>query len=383
MGLQAKLNDLKIINNHYIINENLTLTGNVFLDHKYKFMKPKFFDEIEGKRFLDIGCNAGYFVILAKQLGAKESIGIDKDFKYISIAREVAGKVAVDVKLEEEKFSEDLLRFGVFDTINLCSLYHYIFMDIKNHDTIFRILSLMTENLFFENPLGIDDPVVLELSNKPGNEILKTEYTKEKILAVAGKYFNCEYLADHLYPNRKIYWMTRKRGNFNVNEFTSKEQVHEYLGHKYYKVNLPGIKRNFFLKRRLGTEEHPINSVKEGCDCYLDKLKHIPGVTILYDYFISEQDGVIYILMEYLSGYANIYTFLPEEKQSIRNQSVEIISQMVKAECINCDISPLNIFQKKGQVKMIDLDNIKPIQGIQNERLVYFSSKLFEFFRWY
>jgi SAM-dependent methyltransferase len=346
-------------------------------------MKDKFFKNIEGKRFLDIGCNAGYFVILAKQLGAKEAIGIDKEPKYLDIAREVAQVVKVKVKFEEEMFSEYLLRLGVFDVINLCSLYHYIFMDIKSHDTIFRILSLMTENLFFENALGLDDPVVSEYANKPGYEFLKTEYTKEKILEAAGKYFSCEYLADHLYPARKVYWLTRKRGNFNINEFVSKIQIHEYREHKYYKVNLPGIKRTLFLKKRVAMDDSPLSEIKDGCDYYFNNLNHIPGLAICYDYLINNDDNSIYILMEYLDKYTNIYSCASNDKQPILKQIIEILGEMIKSGYVNIDMSPLNIFQKAGQVKMIDLDSIKPVKDLSPSKLSYFADRIIDLFKWY
>lgn len=379
MELQQRLDNLKIINNHYVINENKTITGNVFLDHKYRFMKEKFFDAIEGKRFLDIGCNGGYYVILAKQLGAREAIGVDVCKDYIDLARDVAKEVKVNVNFEQEPFSEYILRFGTFHAINLCSLYHYIYMSMRNHDAIFRILSLMTENLFFENPLGMDDPVVAEYVEKRGHEYLRTEYTKEKILHAAGKYFKCEFLSDHLYPARKIYWMTRKRGNFNINDLSSKQQVHEYRGHKYYAVTLPGIKRKFFLKHRLPIPNLSTNEIRKNIEICIDKLNHIPGIVICYDYF-TEADNSLYIIMEHLTAHETLYACQGDRKPIVRQKVMNILSCLAKSGYMNADPSPLNFLCMDENVKMIDLDTMKPLSEINNPETL---EKIMDLFKWY
>lgn len=382
MTLQEKLDNLKIINNHYVINPNLTLSGNVFLDHKYKFMKEKFFDKIEGKRYLDIGCNAGYFPILALQLGAKETYGIDASEEYMGIAKEVAAHVGAKPNLFLEKFSEDILRFGSFDAISLNSLYHYLFLDIKNHETIFRIISLMTENLFFENPLGMEDPVILKLSGQEGKEILKTEYTKEKILGAASKFFHCEYLADHLYPDRKIYWMTRKRGALDLTQLTSKKQVHANWKHTYYSVTLPGISRDFFLKRRVDMPQFPVGIVAVGTQISMNQLNHVDGLVKCYDYCI-DGDGAINVLMEFLHGYENIYSVKKERKIEVLLDMIRMLSAAAKKGFYNIDPSPLNFFHKDKEVKMIDLDGLRYFEGSPESLLAISYSRIMDILKWF
>lgn len=68
--------------------------------------------DFAGKRVLDIGCNSGQFSLLAKQLGAREVVGIDIDETRLQQARTLAANEGLEVTF---------LARSVFDTSELGS----------------------------------------------------------------------------------------------------------------------------------------------------------------------------------------------------------------------------------------------------------------------
>jgi len=82
-------------------------------------LKALCFPPLEGKSFLDVGCNEGFFCGFAKYAGAKRVVGIDFDKEFIRRAR---------IRFPECAFlqqSWDVLPDEKFDVILMASAIHY------------------------------------------------------------------------------------------------------------------------------------------------------------------------------------------------------------------------------------------------------------------
>ena len=83
---------------------------------------------LEGKRVLDIGCNAGYMSFACKRLGAEYVLGIDDDSSaagsFVDQAEFCRDVLALDVEFRRLSFME-LQRERPFDVVLFCGvLYH-------------------------------------------------------------------------------------------------------------------------------------------------------------------------------------------------------------------------------------------------------------------
>ncbi|MBS7654908.1 methyltransferase [Candidatus Bathyarchaeota archaeon] len=54
------------------------------------FIASQIYNDIKGRRIIDLGCGAGFLAIGAAILGAKEVVGVDLDLNAVKIARENA-----------------------------------------------------------------------------------------------------------------------------------------------------------------------------------------------------------------------------------------------------------------------------------------------------
>jgi tRNA (mo5U34)-methyltransferase len=64
-------------------------------------LRPVLPADMTGATVLDIGCNAGFFSIEVKQLGAERVVGIDHDVRYLSQARFAAEVRGVDIEFRQ------------------------------------------------------------------------------------------------------------------------------------------------------------------------------------------------------------------------------------------------------------------------------------------
>jgi SAM-dependent methyltransferase len=111
-----------------------------------------------GKRFLDVGCNEGFFCGYALWDGARQAVGIDQNAAFIAKARQRFPRC------EFLQQSWDSLPQGPFDVILLASALHYA------NDQPALISALMSR-------LQTDGVLVLELGVHPslGNEWIKVK----------------------------------------------------------------------------------------------------------------------------------------------------------------------------------------------------------------
>ena len=104
-----------------------------------------------GQRFLDIGCNEGFFCAYARYACATQVVGLDASADYIERARKrVSGAEFLNQ-------SWDTLPAGPFDVVLLASALHYARDQAALVASVMRVLS----------PTGT---LVLELGVAPGNE---------------------------------------------------------------------------------------------------------------------------------------------------------------------------------------------------------------------
>jgi 2-polyprenyl-3-methyl-5-hydroxy-6-metoxy-1,4-benzoquinol methylase len=84
-------------------------------------------ERMDGVRFLDTGCNAGFYVCYAKQLGADESVGIDREAGQLKKARAVAEMLQVDVTFHQIDFYElPQTVTGPFRWVQCLNLFHHL-----------------------------------------------------------------------------------------------------------------------------------------------------------------------------------------------------------------------------------------------------------------
>lgn len=123
---------------------------------------------IEGKRVLDIGCNAGMLSIDAKQRGASYVLGIDRG-AVINVAREQANLwgAAVDFRqldMESAEFKK-LAEDGGFDFVYFCAMFDHV--RPENRTQYLQFLDHITnEVMLFETNFERNPEPYLELINK-------------------------------------------------------------------------------------------------------------------------------------------------------------------------------------------------------------------------
>ena len=202
------------IKNNLIQHFTLTADKKLIPEQSYtvnSFLKSEILKNIKGKRVLDIGCNIGQFSFFAKQAGAKYVLGIDviKNKGFIDLANRIKEFLRLDIDFKCIDVSDDLLLKGKFDIILCMSVYHYMYHQYRSHDKIFKIFSQMCDELYWENPWGMEDKSCNILFTKTMPEEI-SNYTKDKILEAALIYFDYKYLGLHGGKTRHTLYMRNK-----------------------------------------------------------------------------------------------------------------------------------------------------------------------------
>lgn len=165
----------------------------------------------EGKSFLDIGCNSGFFVFQAAKRGAKFAMGIDPNAGLVHTAEEIRDNVygfdSTAVQFYQLR-AEDLMKLPVdkFDVILISSILHHTprFLEVielireKSSDEV-QWATLVTDDFGESMPMfGIDYIGTRQvlLPNKRG------------FLEVLRYYFDeAELVGPSYHPDQKSRWV--------------------------------------------------------------------------------------------------------------------------------------------------------------------------------
>jgi SAM-dependent methyltransferase len=122
-----------------------------------------------GMSVLDVGCNAGFFSFESARLGAREVVGIDKDERAITGARQVKDLLMPDaaIRFVLESFENLSVReWGEFDFVICASVLHFS----NSWPDMLQRLKLMTRKmLVLEVPL-YDSQLPSQYTTIDGNE---------------------------------------------------------------------------------------------------------------------------------------------------------------------------------------------------------------------
>jgi tRNA (mo5U34)-methyltransferase len=92
---------------------------------QWRRLRPHLPQDLRDMTVLDIGCNAGYFAIEAKRLGAERVVGIDHDPRYLAHARLAAEVKGAAIELKQMSVYEiERLRERFDLVIFMGVLYH-------------------------------------------------------------------------------------------------------------------------------------------------------------------------------------------------------------------------------------------------------------------
>jgi SAM-dependent methyltransferase len=174
--------------------------------------------DLKGKTVLDIGCDFGFWSILACNKGASYVLGLDRNrevrelghFDLIENNQRVAEEYRLNCNFEHINLGKQWKEFGNFDVVFMFSLYHHIFENVGDHLPIWFWLWRHTTPkgiVLWENPTDCKDVV----SDKHISGEKRDRYTREEILKAAGVYFDIDYIGPAKHePHREVYRFTRK-----------------------------------------------------------------------------------------------------------------------------------------------------------------------------
>ena len=97
-----------------------------------------FLGDLSGKTVLDIGCNAGFFAMRVKELGASRVVAIDLDPVVLTQARFLAERSGLELELYE-RTAYDIVDLGPFDIVLCLGVLYHLRHPLLALDNIARI----------------------------------------------------------------------------------------------------------------------------------------------------------------------------------------------------------------------------------------------------
>jgi SAM-dependent methyltransferase len=175
-------------------------------DERLKLKMDLLKDEIpkwEGKSFLDLGCNAGFWWFLAKARGVYERLGFDCDRDCVNVARWAAG-TWLTLRLDE---SNNILHHSIdpdtdfikADIVNAQALIHWLYRPFGSLAEPLRKIASWTKQTLIIEWVGPTDPNILEFGHLGEHH---EDYTKERFVYELERLFKTVRCVGDVNPTR-------------------------------------------------------------------------------------------------------------------------------------------------------------------------------------
>ena len=172
-----------------------TLTPKGVLAKRMKLYPQSFF---KGDSFLDIGCNKGFFSLLAKQ-GCRKVKGIDYDPKCIDLCK----KLGLDVELGTFR---DYNPTEKFDRIFMGNIMHYMYRECEGWEFIIKLAAISSGEVLIEAPTGMNCKAMKPVFEKR----LRANFNEDEFMKHMNKFFTLISKANSPNNNRYIMHFRRK-----------------------------------------------------------------------------------------------------------------------------------------------------------------------------
>jgi SAM-dependent methyltransferase len=190
--------------------------------------------DFDGKSFIDLGCNKGFFPLYAAKRGAYRAVGIDPDATRIERANDIAAFTRSGAEFLRGKFDVKMVgTYGVFDVVYVGSAYHYFWLDYRDHDLVFDTLAQLTGDvLIFEGCTSLDDEqwrlAAIKTTGEPEAK-LRAEFNEDVILRSARRHFDIETLGRSGHASHRYLFTMKKKGatsgTATMNELRSRPAI--------------------------------------------------------------------------------------------------------------------------------------------------------------
>ena len=168
-----------------------------------KTVAPNFFN---GDAFLDIGCNKGFFSLLASQHCIKIH-SIDADKKFTDLCQLLKQS---NMKVECTSF-RDFVPEQEFDKILIGNVHHYLFTECGGWEWIYKLATICKEEVLIEGPIDMN---CQEMDNVIPKH-LQEDFSFEKFMEVMNQFFILQYKIDSVLPERYVMLFKRKKDRFD------------------------------------------------------------------------------------------------------------------------------------------------------------------------
>ena len=170
---------------------------------KYETLK---LPDLAGKRYADLGCNAGMFCRFAVDAGAAKVVGVDIDARLLEIARENVP----EAEFFNFRFEDIALAEHKFDVITIASAIHYSQRFLEVADII---LDLLADDGLLVIEGGLYDP--------EGATALNTPVPNWREIGDHCRHLSRRFVADILFPHCDVALVgpSLQQGGDNLNRY--------------------------------------------------------------------------------------------------------------------------------------------------------------------
>jgi len=168
-----------------------------------KLIAPNFF---YGHNFLDIGCNKGFFSLLAAQYFDKVQ-SIDVDEKFIKLCRMIK-QPNMDVFYDSFRTFMPQIEF---DKIFIGNVHPYIFKECKGWEWVYKLAAISTDEVLIEGPVDMNCEDMITAIPKE----LQSKFTFEKFMQAMDPFFSLKKKISSVSPGRWVMLFRRKNDEFD------------------------------------------------------------------------------------------------------------------------------------------------------------------------
>ena len=159
-----------------------------------------------GNKFLDVGCNKGFFSLLSSKSSIKVH-SIDPDPEFIELCNQLIQK---NMTVEHTSF-KNYIPEEEFDRILFGNVHHYLFKECEGWEWVYKLATIATDQVIIEGPIDMNCVDMQEVL--PEN--LRNEFTFEKFLKIMEKFFTLEIKIDSILVQRYVMLFKRKHDDFD------------------------------------------------------------------------------------------------------------------------------------------------------------------------